>query len=54
VALVFNPATAPPLQFYLPSIEASASSLVIEASGRATRASSIACAAERFSSAVIR
>jgi putative ABC transport system substrate-binding protein len=32
VALVFNPATAPPLQFYLPSIEASASSLAIEAS----------------------
>ncbi len=29
-ALVFNPATAPPLEFYLPSIKAAASSLAIE------------------------
>jgi putative tryptophan/tyrosine transport system substrate-binding protein len=31
-ALVFNPATAPPLKFYLPSIEAAASSLGVEVS----------------------
>jgi putative ABC transport system substrate-binding protein len=31
-ALIFNPATAPPLKFYLPSIEAAASSLAIEVS----------------------
>ena len=32
LALLFNPATAPPLKFYLPSIEAAASSFSIEAS----------------------
>jgi hypothetical protein len=31
-ALVFNPPTAPPLKFYLPSIEAAGSSLAIEVS----------------------
>jgi putative ABC transport system substrate-binding protein len=32
VALLFNPATAPPVQFYLPSIQAAATSLAIQAS----------------------
>jgi putative tryptophan/tyrosine transport system substrate-binding protein len=32
VALLFNPATAPPIQFYLPSIQAAATSLAIRAS----------------------
>jgi putative ABC transport system substrate-binding protein len=32
VALLFNPETAPPLQFYMPSIQAAASSLAVEAS----------------------
>ena len=32
VAVLFNPATTPPLQFYIPSIQAAASSLAIEAS----------------------
>ena len=32
VALLFNPATAPPIQFYLPSIQAAATSLAIGAS----------------------
>jgi ABC-type uncharacterized transport system substrate-binding protein len=31
VALLFNPATTPPLKFYMPSIQAAASSLAIEA-----------------------
>jgi putative tryptophan/tyrosine transport system substrate-binding protein len=30
MALLFNPATAPPLQFYLPSIQAAASSFAVE------------------------
>ena len=32
VALLFNPATTPPLKFYMPSIQAAASSLAVEAS----------------------
>ena len=32
VALLFNPATAPPVEFYLPSIQAAATSLAIRAS----------------------
>ena len=32
VAVLFNPATTPPLKFYMPSIQAAASSLAIEAS----------------------
>jgi putative tryptophan/tyrosine transport system substrate-binding protein len=32
VAILFNPATAPPLKFYMPSIQAAASSLALEAS----------------------
>jgi putative ABC transport system substrate-binding protein len=32
VALLFNPATAPPLKFYLPSIQAAATSLAIQTS----------------------
>jgi putative tryptophan/tyrosine transport system substrate-binding protein len=32
VALLFNPATTPPLKFYMPSIQAAASSLSVEAS----------------------
>ena len=32
VAALFNPATAPPVQFYLPSIQAAATSLAIQAS----------------------
>jgi putative tryptophan/tyrosine transport system substrate-binding protein len=32
VATLFNPATAPPVQFYLPSIQAAATSLAIQAS----------------------
>jgi ABC-type uncharacterized transport system substrate-binding protein len=31
VAVLFNPATAPPLKFYMPSIQAAASSLAVEA-----------------------
>ena len=33
VALLFDPAIAPPLQFYMPSIQAAASSLAVQASG---------------------
>jgi putative ABC transport system substrate-binding protein len=32
VAILFNPATTPPLKFYMPSIQAAASSLAVEAS----------------------
>jgi ABC transporter substrate binding protein len=32
VALLFNPATAPPVQFYMPSIQAAAASFAIQAS----------------------
>jgi putative tryptophan/tyrosine transport system substrate-binding protein len=32
VAVLFNPATTPPLKFYMPSIQAAASSLAVEAS----------------------
>jgi putative tryptophan/tyrosine transport system substrate-binding protein len=32
VALLFNPATTPPLKFYMPSVQAAASSLAVEAS----------------------
>jgi hypothetical protein len=32
VAVLFNPATTPPLKFYMPSIQAAASSLALEAS----------------------
>jgi putative ABC transport system substrate-binding protein len=32
MALLFNPETAPPLQFYMPSIQAAASSLAVEVS----------------------
>jgi putative tryptophan/tyrosine transport system substrate-binding protein len=32
VALLFNPATAPPLQFYMPFIQAAASSVAVQAS----------------------
>jgi putative ABC transport system substrate-binding protein len=32
VALLFNPATAPPLKFYIPSIKATASSVAVEVS----------------------
>ncbi len=32
VALLFNPATSPPLKFYMPSIQAAASSLAVQAS----------------------
>jgi putative ABC transport system substrate-binding protein len=32
IALLFNPATAPPLQFYVPSIQAAASSFAVEVS----------------------
>ena len=32
VALLFNPATSPPLKFYMPSVQAAASSLAVEAS----------------------
>ena len=32
VALLFNPATAPPLQFFMPSIQAAASSFAVQAS----------------------
>ena len=32
MALLFNPATAPPLQFYVPSIQAAASSFAVEVS----------------------
>jgi putative ABC transport system substrate-binding protein len=32
VALLFNPATAPPVQFYMPSIQAAAASFVIQTS----------------------
>jgi putative ABC transport system substrate-binding protein len=32
IALLFNPATAPPLQFYVPSIEAAASSFAVKVS----------------------
>jgi putative ABC transport system substrate-binding protein len=32
VALLFNPATAPPLKFYMPSIQAAESSLAVQAS----------------------
>ena len=38
VALLFNPATAPPIQFYLPSIQAAATSLAIGASTAPVRA----------------
>jgi putative tryptophan/tyrosine transport system substrate-binding protein len=32
VALLFNPETSPPLKFYMPSIQAAASSFAVEAS----------------------
>jgi len=32
VALLFNPATSPPLKFYMPSVQAAASSLAVETS----------------------
>jgi len=37
VALLFNPATAPPLQFYMPSIQAAAISFAIEVSAAPVR-----------------
>ena len=38
VALLFNPATAPPLEFYMPSIQAAASSSAIQTSTAAVHA----------------
>jgi len=38
VALLFNPATAPPLQFYMPSIQGAALSFAIEVSAAVVKA----------------